>query len=80
MKFPNKKYRNFNDFTNDYFKSLFKASIGMNKKSLIEIANIIEKNYKSKSNRTFICGNGGSAALANHFACDHQKILFETKK
>ena len=22
-----------------------------------------------------VCGNGGSAALANHFACDHQKLL-----
>lgn len=80
MKFPIKKYKNTSDFTDDYFQSLFKASIKINKKELEKIIDAIEKNYKSNLNKTFVCGNGGSTALANHFACDHQKILFETNK
>lgn len=41
---------------------------------------ILEKAYKNKNKKVMVCGNGGSAALANHFVCDHQKILYETKK
>lgn len=80
MKFPNKKYRFANNFAHDYFGSLFDATNKLDENNLTKIIHVIEKNYKSKSNKTFVCGNGGSAALANHFACDHQKILFETKK
>ena len=80
MKFPNKKYYNVNNFTQDYYETLFNATIELDKNNLTKVIKVIEKNYKSKSNKTFVCGNGGSAALANHFACDHQKILFETNK
>ena len=36
--------------------------------------------FRHPKRKILVCGNGGSAALANHFACDHQKILNETKK
>ena len=39
----------------------------------------MKKTIKTKK-KVFVCGNGGSAALANHYACDHQKILYETNK
>ena len=39
----------------------------------------LKRKYLSKSN-IFVCGNGGSAAIANHFECDHKNILSETKK
>ena len=80
MKFPLKKYNNFNSFTSEYFNIIRKISRTIDFKKFEKITKIIEKNYKSKDQKTFVCGNGGSAALANHFACDHQKILFETKK
>lgn len=80
MKFPNKKYLNFKSFINDYFNSLSKSTKLINLNNLVKICQIIEKNYKNKNRKVFVCGNGGSAALANHYACDHQKLLHETKK
>ena len=63
------------EFKNDYFES-FKTSfenIDLNK--LIKIIKILNNAYKDKKRKVMVCGNGGSAALANHFACDHQKLL-----
>ena len=44
--------------------------------------NKYKKIFKTKISKSniFVCGNGGSAAIANHFECDHKKILSETKK
>jgi D-sedoheptulose 7-phosphate isomerase len=80
MKFPTKKYSNIKIFTEDYFNNLSESTKLIDLKSLEKICQIIEENYKDPKRKVFVCGNGGSAALANHFACDHQKILYETKK
>ena len=80
MKFPNKKYNDIRTYKNDYHSYLIKGFNSINVKKLNQVTKILEKAYKNKKNKVFVCGNGGSAALANHFACDHQKILNETKK
>lgn len=80
MKFPNKKYNNIKNYKNDYHSYLIKGFNSINVNKLNQVTKILEKAYKNKKNKVFVCGNGGSAALANHFACDHQKILNETKK
>ena len=80
MKFPTKKYYNLKEFTSDYYKSFQSSFELINTEDLKKIINILEKSYKSSSSKILICGNGGSAAIANHFACDHQKILYSTKK
>jgi D-sedoheptulose 7-phosphate isomerase len=80
MKFPTKKYYNLKEFTFDYYKSFQSSFELINTEDLKKIIHILEKSYKSSSSKILICGNGGSAAIANHFACDHQKILFSTKK
>jgi phosphoheptose isomerase len=80
VKFPNKKYNNIKNYKNDYHSYLIKGFNSINVNKLNQVTKILEKAYKNKKNKVFVCGNGGSAALANHFACDHQKILNETKK
>ena len=80
MKFPTKKYHNLEKFTLDYYKSFQSSFELINIKDLKKIVNVLEKSYKSSRSKILICGNGGSAAIANHFACDHQKILYSTKK
>tara|TARA_B100000989_G_scaffold151871_1_gene113332 strand:+ start:14435 stop:15058 length:624 start_codon:yes stop_codon:yes gene_type:complete len=80
MKFPKKKYSNIKTFSNDYFNNLTKSTKLIDLNNLDKICRIIEKSYRNKKRKVFVCGNGGSAALANHYACDHQKILYETKK
>ena len=73
-KFPNKKYNKivdfFTDYKNEIFESLNQTSI-TNLKSAVDK---LEKKILSKSN-IFICGNGGSAAIANHYVCDFLKGL-----
>ena len=80
MKFPNKKYQTAIDFNNDYKKSFDEAFETINFKKLDKIIKILDKAYKNSKKKILVCGNGGSAALANHFACDHQKIIYETGK
>ena len=75
MKFPIKKYISVDQYKNDYFKSFKTSFESIKSNKLEEIINILDKVYKSKGNKIIVCGNGGSTALANHFACDHQKLL-----
>ena len=77
MKFPIKKYYKLNNFTEDYFESLKNSFKSINIKDLGKVINILDRAYKDKNIKILVCGNGGSAALANHFACDHQKILHD---
>ena len=79
MKFPSKKYKKIEIFTKDYFDEFLKAKSSINFKDLDDVFRVLYKLYKN--NKTiFVCGNGGSAAIANHFECDHKKILFESTK
>ncbi|MDA9723978.1 SIS domain-containing protein [Candidatus Pelagibacter sp.] len=80
MKFPNKKYINLESFYNDYFKNLNLSLSSINLSNLKKIIKILNEIYTNDKNKLIVCGNGGSAALSDHFACDHQKILYETKK
>ena len=69
MKFPIKHYRSEYNYFNDYINNLSKI---INKGHLLELSKIsklIEKKIKQKK-QIFVCGNGGSAAIANHFLCD----------
>ena len=72
MKFPNKKYVSSSVFYSDY---LMKLSSILKKRDFINLSNItkfLEKKIKLKKN-IFVCGNGGSASIANHFLCDFNK-------
>ena len=73
------KYKKIEDYYNDYFVELNKSFDKNARENLKKITNFLKKNYKKKNN-IFVCGNGGSAAIANHFECDHKKILSDTKK
>ena len=74
--FPIKKYSKISDFCNDYIEILKKglASNLKNTKVFDKIASKVEKKIK-ENKQIFVCGNGGSAAIANHFLVDYAKIL-----
>lgn len=77
--FPIKKYVKIEDFKNDYFYYLFKTLDKLKSSELKKISNLILKTIKSKK-KIFICGNGGSASLANHMLCDFAKTLKQNTK
>ncbi len=56
-------------FTEDYRKQLFET---ISQLDLTKVDEAIEwlKEARSKNRHLFICGNGGSASTASHFACD----------
>jgi D-sedoheptulose 7-phosphate isomerase len=55
-----------------YFDKLVSTIENIDKKEIEECAKILLEAYK-KGNNIFICGNGGSASTASHFACDINK-------
>jgi phosphoheptose isomerase len=63
-----KKYFFFENYKNSFSKSI----LDLNIKKIAEIANLIEKIIINKR-KIFVAGNGGSAAVANHFLCDFNK-------
>src|ERR1700688_4167550 len=52
-----------------YFKELQRVIVSLPKDGIDQIADKLVEAYDA-ARTVFLCGNGGSAALASHFACD----------
>lgn len=74
MTFPNKKYTSPSDYVEAYFEQHLKAVSSVNSQKVAEAVSILKKLYES-TGTLYVCGNGGSAAISNHLACDHGKLL-----
>lgn len=55
-----------------YLQKVSQTALSINVSKLEEIEKIIYHKI-IKKNKIFICGNGGSASIANHFLCDFNK-------
>ncbi len=66
--------KNIKKFILNYSNDISKAIHAYNEKILNKIYFEIEKTIK-KNKKIFVCGNGGSAATANHFICDYLKLI-----
>ena len=67
------------NFFSIYSKELIKKINNLNLDILEEITHEIFNNIKLKK-KIFVCGNGGSAAVANHFICDFNNGIKITSK
>ena len=54
---------------NQYFEELHRVMVSFPKDGIDQIANTLVGAYDG-GKTVFLCGNGGSASLASHFACD----------
>ncbi len=77
--FPNKKKYDQKEFFQDYSVRLFETLNSIDFKKLEKISNLIFDKIK-KNNQIFVAGNGGSAAIANHFYCDFNKGVKNSSK
>ena len=67
--------KNFSDYT----KILSDKLNDINLSKLLEATELILKTIKQKKN-IYVCGNGGSAAIADHYICDFFKQLSKYTK
>ena len=66
------KKLNCKSFFINYFNNLTNILTEKHLNELEKITKFFEKNIINKK-KIFICGNGGSASIANHFLCDFNK-------
>jgi phosphoheptose isomerase len=74
IRFPNHPYDEIGSYTLDYFDLHHAASETLNISELTRASEVLTRCYQA-GEWLFVCGNGGSAAIANHFVCDHLKLI-----
>ena len=72
MKFPDRKYSEAGDFVADYAASIAKAFASIRPGELDRAVTAMKRAILGER-LIFTCGNGGSAAIANHLTCDCSK-------
>ena len=70
--FPDKTFEDIGDYIDAYAALVQTALQSVDKGELARATERLEQAVLSGA-RIFVCGNGGSAAIANHFCCDHMK-------
>jgi phosphoheptose isomerase len=71
-KFPASPYVNAARYFSAYAEETARAASSVEEAALARGAAILLEAYKTGAT-VFSCGNGGSAAIANHLQCDHMK-------
>lgn len=74
MSFPDNKYKDAGSFIDAYFAEYSAAAKSVNREKLQQAADILTRVY-TDGGIVYSCGNGGSAAIANHLVCDHCKLV-----
>lgn len=74
MTFPDKKFSDAGSYADAYFAKVKEAAASVDRKKLQRAADILAEVYRA-GGMVYSCGNGGSAAIANHLVCDHCKLI-----
>ena len=72
MTFPDKGYQSIADYCDDYLARLARAGASIDRARLARACALLDAAF-ARSAWLFVCGNGGSAAIANHLLCDVAK-------
>lgn len=72
MRFPEKRYTSIGSFFDAYAAELQRAAASVSRERLSPAEALLTSTMKRDA-QIFVCGNGGSAAIANHLVCDHAK-------
>ena len=74
MTFPDEKFTDAASYADAYFEQLARAAASVDRGRLAAAVALLEKAYERRAT-LFVCGNGGSASISNHLACDHGKLV-----
>jgi phosphoheptose isomerase len=72
MQFPRRKYESAAKYLDDYARELAGALATVDRDAVERAAALLASTHVSDGT-IWSCGNGGSAAIANHLVCDHTK-------
>ncbi|MCI3952993.1 MAG: phosphoheptose isomerase, partial [Burkholderiales bacterium] len=72
--FPDRLFTDAGVYAQAYFARLREAAATVDPDSVAEAARILARIYAGDGT-VYSCGNGGSAAIANHLVCDHCKLV-----
>ena len=75
----NKRKIGIKNFFENYLNNILKTSQKINFQNLQRASELITKTIKKKK-FIYVCGNGGSAAIADHYVCDFFKQLSKYTK
>ena len=72
MTFPDEKFTAIGDYADAYFEKCKAAHASVDKRKLEAACKLLDGAY-GRGAVLYVCGNGGSASISNHLACDHSK-------
>lgn len=72
MSFPNHLYTTAKAFMDDYTALYQNGASSLDVQALEQAMQLLLRAYAQR-HAVYVCGNGGSAAIANHWTCDHCK-------
>jgi D-sedoheptulose 7-phosphate isomerase/D-glycero-D-manno-heptose 1,7-bisphosphate phosphatase len=72
IRFPDRRYGSAAEYLNEYATHVASAIESVSRDALDRAASLLTAALERDAT-IFACGNGGSAAIANHLSCDHQK-------
>jgi len=70
--FPEKSYSDVAAYMRAYSEEISAAFATIDHSQMRAAARVLEEAVARKAT-IFVCGNGGSASISNHFLCDHMK-------
>lgn len=70
--FPDRAHADCGAYADSYFALLASAAATVDRAALARAASLLVERIEA-GGRVYSCGNGGSAAIANHLVCDHLK-------
>lgn len=74
MTFPDSRFADIASFFNAYSERLSKALASIDRGALERAVTLLDDGYRN-GRRLYVCGNGGSAAIADSFVGDHAKLV-----
>ena len=72
MTFPEQNFDGIGAFLDAYADQVAKAFASIDHAQLARAGELLDVTY-AQGGTVYVCGNGGSAAISNHFHCDHLK-------
>lgn len=74
MKFPTEHIASADSFLQQYLQASDSARQSIDPIAFTAACNLLAAAY-AEDRLVFVCGNGGSTAIANHMVCDHGKLI-----